>query len=101
MIRVRGVPLNGIFGPCACLLAGGCGAWRLLARRRRRRRRRRHSVPVPLGGHFKKIFHEKYTMVTQPKGIKSPVHPFEKWEMHPEEFVGNVLPTKSLCCPKT
>ena len=45
-IRVRGFPLNGIFGPCACLLAGGCGAWRLLARRRRRRR---HSVPVPLG----------------------------------------------------
>ena len=37
-IRVRGFPLNGIFGPCACLLAGGCGAWRLLARRRRRRR---------------------------------------------------------------
>ena len=35
IIRVRGFPLNGIFGPCACLLAGGCGAWRLLARRRR------------------------------------------------------------------
>ena len=45
-IRVRGFPLNGIFGPCAYLLAGGCGAWHLLARRRRRRRR--HSVPVPL-----------------------------------------------------
>ena len=44
-IRVRGYPLNGIFGPCACLLAGGCGVWWLLARRRshRRRRRRRHS----------------------------------------------------------
>ena len=41
-IRVRGFPLNGIFGPCARLLAGGCGAWHLLARRRRRRRRRRH-----------------------------------------------------------
>ena len=49
-IRVRGYPLNGIFGPCACLLAGGSGACRLLARRRRRRRRRRrHSVLVPLG----------------------------------------------------
>ena len=36
-IRVRGFPLNGIFGPCARLLAGGCGAWHLLARRRRRR----------------------------------------------------------------
>ena len=34
----EGFPLNGIFGPCACLLAGGCGAWRLLARRHRRRR---------------------------------------------------------------
>ena len=33
----EGFPLNGIFGPCACLLAGGCGAWHLLARRRRRR----------------------------------------------------------------
>ena len=38
LIRVRGFALNGIFGPCACLLAGGCGAWHLLARRRRRRR---------------------------------------------------------------
>ena len=50
-IRVRGYPLNGIFGPCACLLAGGYGAWRLLARRRRHRRRhrrrRRHSRRVP------------------------------------------------------
>ena len=44
----EGSALNGIFGPCACLLAGGCGAWRLLARRRRRRRR--HSVPIPLWG---------------------------------------------------
>jgi len=35
-----------MFGPRACLLAGGCGAWWLLARRRRRRRR--HSVTVPL-----------------------------------------------------
>ena len=35
---MRGYPPNGIFGPCACLLAGGCGAWHLLARRRRRRR---------------------------------------------------------------
>ena len=33
----EGFPLNGIFGPCARLLAGGCGAWHLLARRRRRR----------------------------------------------------------------
>ena len=42
-IRVRGYPLNGIFGPCARLFAGGCRACRLLARRRRRpRRRRRH-----------------------------------------------------------
>ena len=49
----------------------------------------------------KKIFHEKYTMVTQPKGIKSSVHPFENWEIHPEDFVGNVLPTKSLRLPKT
>ena len=32
-IRVRGYPPNGIFGPCACLLVGGSGAWRLLARR--------------------------------------------------------------------
>ena len=28
----------------ACLLAGACGAWRLLARRRRRRSRRRHML---------------------------------------------------------
>ena len=41
----EGFPLNRIFDPCACLLAGGCGACRLLARRRRR-----YSVPVPLGG---------------------------------------------------
>ena len=41
-IRVRGYPLNGIFGPCACLLAGGCGACRLFGCRRRRR----HSVVV-------------------------------------------------------
>ena len=34
---MRGFPLNGIFGPCARLLAGGCGARHLLARRRRRR----------------------------------------------------------------
>ena len=33
----EGFPLNGIFGPCARLLARGCGAWHLLARRRRRR----------------------------------------------------------------
>ena len=39
-------PPNGIFSPCARLLAGRCGAWRLLASRRRRRCR--HSVPVPL-----------------------------------------------------
>jgi len=31
-ISVRRCPSNGIFGPCACLLAGGSGAWRLLAR---------------------------------------------------------------------
>jgi len=37
MIRMGGYPLNGRFCPCACLLAGGCRAWRLLARRRRRR----------------------------------------------------------------
>ena len=35
---MRGFPLNGIFGTCAWLLAGGCGVWHLLARRRRRRR---------------------------------------------------------------
>ena len=35
---MRGYPPHKIFGPCACLLAGGCGAWHLLARRRRRRR---------------------------------------------------------------
>ena len=40
-------------------------------------------------------------MVTHPKGIKSPVHPFENWKIHPEDFVGNVSPTNSLCCPKT
>ena len=34
IIRVGGYPPNGIFGPLVCLLAGGCGAWRLLARRR-------------------------------------------------------------------
>ena len=34
------------FDPCACLLAGGCGAWRLLARRRRRRRRRRRHSSI-------------------------------------------------------
>ena len=45
----EGCPRNGIFGPCACLRAGGCGGWQLLARRRRRRRRWRYSVPVPLG----------------------------------------------------
>ena len=39
IIRVRGYPLNGIFGPCARLLAGGYGAWRLLARHHRHRRR--------------------------------------------------------------
>ena len=33
--------------PLCGVLAGGCGAWRLLARRRRRRR---HSVPIPLLG---------------------------------------------------
>jgi len=42
----EGFPLNGIFVPCACLLAGGCGAWHLLARRRRQR----HFVAVPLWG---------------------------------------------------
>jgi len=30
---VRGYPPNGICRPCACLLAGGCGEWWLLARR--------------------------------------------------------------------
>ena len=40
LIRVRGYPLSGIFGPCVCLLAGACGAWRLLARRRHRHHRR-------------------------------------------------------------
>ena len=40
----EGFPLNGIFGPCARLLAGGCGARHLLARRRRRRRRRHSSI---------------------------------------------------------
>ena len=50
---------------------------------------------------IKKIFHEKYTMVTHPKGIKSPVHPFENWKTHPEDFFGNVSPTKSLVCPET
>ena len=44
-VRVRGYPLNGIFDPCPCLLAGGCGAWRLLARRRPRHRHRRHFGP--------------------------------------------------------
>ena len=50
LVRVRARPPNGILGRCAYLLAGGCGEWRLLARRRRRhrRRRRRHSVAVPL-----------------------------------------------------
>ena len=54
----------------------------------------------PLGG-YTKVFHEKHTMVTQPKGIKSPVHPFENQKIHPEDLSGNVSPTKSLCCPKT
>ena len=35
-------------GPCACLLAGGCGAWRLLARRRRRRRRHSQGFQVDI-----------------------------------------------------
>ena len=39
----------------------------------------------------RKVFHEKYTVVTQPKGNKSSVHQFEKWEIHPEDFVGDVL----------
>ena len=39
-------------------------------------------------------------MVTHPKGIKSPVHPFENWKIHPEDFVGNVSPTKSLVARK-
>ena len=34
-----------------------------------------------------KLFHEKYTMVTQPKGNKSSVHQFEKWEIHPEDLL--------------
>jgi len=29
-IRVRGYPLNWIFGPCACLLTGDCGAYHTL-----------------------------------------------------------------------
>ena len=46
LVRVRGCPRNGIFGPFARLLAGGCRAWRLLARRRHWR----HSQDFS-GGH--------------------------------------------------
>jgi len=50
---VRENPPNGLFGACACLLAGGCWVWQLLARRRchrrRRRRRRRHSQDFSVG----------------------------------------------------
>ena len=52
---MRGVPLNGIFGPCACLLAGGCGAWPLLARRRRRRRRHSSILQVDIQTKVRKI----------------------------------------------
>ena len=54
-VRVRGDPPNGIFGPCACLLAGGCGAWRLLARRRRRRRRHSSILQVDIQTKLRKI----------------------------------------------
>ncbi len=55
IVRVRGNPPNGIFGPCACLLAGGCGAWRLLARRRRRRRRHSSILQVDIQTKVRKI----------------------------------------------
>ena len=96
-IRVRGILRTGYLVPvrvCLPVAVGHGTCWLAVA-----------AVGVILCryhlGDIKNIFHEKYTMVTQPKGIKSPVHPFEKWEMHPEDFFGNVLPTKSLCCSKT
>ena len=39
-------------------------------------------------------------MVTHPKGIKSPVHPFENWKIHPEDCFGHVSPTKSFLLPE-
>ena len=51
----EGFPLNGIFGPCARLLAGGCGAWHLLARRRRRRRRHSSILQVDIQTKVRKI----------------------------------------------
>jgi len=42
------------------------------------------------------IFHEKYIMVTQPKGIKSSIHQWKQWKIHAQDFVGDVLPTTLL-----
>ena len=44
----------------------------------------------------KNTFHEKYTMVTQPKGNKSSVHQFETLEIHPEVLVQFCL--ENHCC---
>jgi len=47
------------------------------------------------------IFHETYTTVVHSKGNKSSIHQPGKWKIHPADLFGNVLPTKSLCLPKT
>ena len=43
-ISERECPPDKILGPCACLLAGGCGAWRPLAGRHRHHRRQLGGV---------------------------------------------------------
>ena len=45
--------------------------------------------------------HEKYTMVIHSKRIKSYVHEFDKWTIHPKDFFGNVLPPKSSVTQKS
>ena len=66
-VRVRGSPPNGIFGPCACLLAGGCGAWRLLARRRRRHRRAASFCTGTTWGTLKSMKIDKIHKIHAPK----------------------------------
>ena len=42
----------------------------------------------------------KKAMVIQPTGNRSSIHQLEKWEIHPEDLLGNVWPPKSLFLPK-
>jgi len=48
-----------------------------------------------------KRFHETYTVVMQPKGIKPFIHQLENREIHPEDLFGNISPTKSLSPPNS